>query len=156
MEDIKKILTQASDKAMRKIRSNVSRLKATGKTLSSLFRNVSDTKLTIGGSGGLLWLETGRPPAKSNQPKFEIDELLKWMSAKGIGSGMQAKEKERLAKFIKYRINAKGTRKWQKGQGSIVEDVYTSTLDEMDSEITRDILEIDFIPVYKGKNIIIE
>lgn len=153
---IQSILQKRGKSALADIRRNIRKFKATGKTANSLFLNAQNTRLQIGGSGGLSWLETGRPPAKSSSPKWDINTLLEWMKAKNIGSGLSDKERQRLAQFIKYRINQRGTVKWQQGKGAIVDDVYTTRLSKLTQEIGKDIEEIegDFaLNVKEGKNI---
>jgi hypothetical protein len=156
VDEIKKILQSSSEKAFKDIKVNVRKQKATGKTLNALFNRVTENSITMGGDGGLSWLETGRGPAKTNSPKFETQSLIDWMDAKGIGSSLNTKEKTRLANFFKYRINRFGTKKWQQGKGTIVDDVYTSRLQELTKEVNselrniRDILKIG----YNGKNIV--
>lgn len=131
---------------------------ATGKTKNSVEVKVTGNKGQILAGGGALYLERGRPPAKSSSPKWNLSSLIEWMNAKGIGSGLPEPAKKRLASFFKYKINKDGTRKWQKGRGRIVDNIYTARFEQLDEEIeiqVKELLSEEFNLSYKGKNVII-
>lgn len=139
-----------------RIRNNVRRFSATGKTLQSIKYELFQDGGQIVANKSIVFIERGRGPAKKSTPKWPWQTLLEWMKIRGIGTDLSEKRRESLAKFIKYKINQEGTRTWKKGRGEVVNNVYTDVVEELSNDVERVLtkeLEKNFNLNFKGKNV---
>jgi len=90
------------------VKQAVSKYSATNKTANSIEGISGDDWLKILGREFIEAMETGRGPRKSSTDSGFKDGMLEYMEARGIGSDLDQKGKENLAKFFVWNINKKG------------------------------------------------
>ena len=118
---LREALDDVGNDIVKTLRNNLSKAgkNATGKTSKSLRHEVTDEDgviaLTVYGRPFFNAVETGRGPRKSTtQGKFK-EAMLEWMQARGIGSALDQKGKEALARFFTWRINKLGDKLFRSG-----------------------------------------
>lgn len=122
---------------------------ATGKTEASIKfevkANAKGETLVLKTRKFFSTLETGRGPRKSFQKSKFLDNMLEWMTARGIGNDMDQKKKLQLAKFLVYKINKDGDQTFQHGG----HDVYSKQLAKFTKEL-KSAVKKDFILSYRA------
>lgn len=93
---------------------------ASGKTANSLAYEWQGDTMIISGIGHIFALEFGRKPSSAGGAGGESlrDRIRTWIDDKGIGAGMNEKEKNSLSWAISTNIHKKGTLLYQSGQQS--------------------------------------
>lgn len=124
------------------IKAALSAYSATGETVDSVRYESTSNTLKLFAREFIEAIETGRGPRQSNQDGGFKDRMLGYMKAKGIGTDLNEKKREQLAKFLVLKINREGDRLWKAGGGR---DVYSSVLDkfvdQLMAEVSKDQLE---------------
>jgi hypothetical protein len=128
------ILDQQGQKGVDIVKAAISKYSATGESADSVEYTSDDKSLQILAREFISAMETGRGPRKSNSDGGFKDKMLRYMQVRGIGSDLDAKKKEALAKFLVLRINKEGDKLFKKGGGR---DVYTKALEKFTEELTK-------------------
>lgn len=123
---------------------------ATGKTSKSLRHEVTDEDgviaLTVYGRPFFNAVETGRGPRKSTTQGTFKEGMLEWMQARGIGSALDQKGKERLARFFTWRINKLGDRLFRSGGRK---DIFTPVIEQSAVDKVKKIITDQFQIAFK-------
>lgn len=133
------VLTDAAEKWLQEIKDRMiaANQVATGKTINSLeLKYPSATSLELWGARYISVLEDGRPPRKGNNedPDF-LDNLKEWIVAKGLNYG-DAAGLDRLAKFLKFRINQLGTKLYRSGGGN---DIFKTPTEDFFEHLEKEL-----------------
>ena len=143
--EISQLLEQELQLLHNKILSNaqVAGKKVTGKTIASLeslvVKKSDSVNATISAAPWFFTLEHGRGPAKGKASGSDFLQNLKsWIQTKGIPVA-DDNELERLAKFLKWRINTSGTRQYRQGAKT---DIYTQAIDDFKNNIPQKVKEL--------------
>lgn len=156
MLEIQKMISAELKAATIRIKQKMRKYSASGKTLESIKTEMLPDGGQIVADKSIVYVERGRGPAKKSTPKWNLASLIGWMQIRGIGSDLDAKGKKNLASFIKYKINKEGTKTWQKGKGEVVNDVYTTIVEELSEDLEAKLInkiEGEFNLNFKGKNV---
>lgn len=143
-----KTLTEYGKLGVMALRQDVEKYSATGKTVDSIRFEVSvepDGTLTLTFYGRQFFkaLETGRAPRKnSSYGQFDLN-LLDYMEARGMLTGLTDKQKKAKAKSLAWYINKHGDQTYREGG----REVYSDTLFKLVSELKRAITQ-DFTKLY--------
>jgi hypothetical protein len=143
-----KTLTEYGKLGVMALRQAVEKYSATGKTVYSIRFEVSvepDGTLTLTFYGRQFFkaLETGRAPRKnSSYGQFDLN-LLDYMEARGMLTGLTDKQKKAKAKSLAWYINKHGDQTYREGG----REVYSDTLFKLVSELKRAITQ-DFTKLY--------
>jgi hypothetical protein len=131
------ILIKYGQLGVEAIKQAVGKISATGETAHSVHFKVQAqgaiTTLTIYGRKFFKAIETGRGPRKTTKDSGFKDYMMKYMRAKGIGSGLSPKKFEQLAKFLVLKINKEGDKTFKQG-GRLV---YTPVLEKLKKEVVK-------------------
>lgn len=144
-----KTLTDYGKLGVMALRQAVEKYSATGKTVDSIRFEVSvedngkTITLTFYGRQFFKALETGRAPRKSSTyGEFDLN-LLDYMEARGMLTGLTDKQKKAKAKSLAWYINKHGDQTYRDGG----REVYSKTLFKLVSELKRAITS-DFTKLY--------
>jgi hypothetical protein len=143
-----KTLTEYGKLGVMALRQAVEKYSATGKTVDSIRFEVSvdsdgNMTLTFYGRQFFKALETGRAPRKnSSYGQFDLN-LLDYMEARGMLTGLTDKQKKAKAKSLAWYINKHGDQTYREGG----REVYSDTLFKLVSELKRAITQ-DFTKLY--------
>lgn len=116
------------------LKKSVAPYSATKKTEQSIRFESTETTLKIFGRQFIETLETGRGPRKSSTQGDFLDNMLDYMKARGIGSGLNDKKRKQLAKFLVLKINKEGDKLYKSGGNR---DVYSSTLEKFQDQLIQ-------------------
>ena len=120
------------------LRNAVTPFDATGKTKASIRYVATEDRLLIFGRQFFKALETGRGPRVSSEYSGFDNSLLEYINAKGIGSELDQKGKERLAKFMAYKINKEGDRTYKRGGRQVYSDELEKFIDELKGKVMKE------------------
>jgi hypothetical protein len=143
-----KTLTEYGKLGVMALRQAVEKYSATGKTVDSIRFEVfvdSDGNMTLTFYGRQFFkaLETGRAPRKNTSyGQFDLN-LLDYMEARGMLTGLTDKQKKAKAKSLAWYINKHGDQTYREGG----REVYSDTLFKLVSELKRAITQ-DFTKLY--------
>jgi hypothetical protein len=143
-----KTLTEYGKLGVMALRQAVEKYSTTGKTVDSIRFEVSvdsdgNMTLTFYGRQFFKALETGRAPRKnSSYGQFDLN-LLDYMEARGMLTGLTDKQKKAKAKSLAWYINKHGDQTYREGG----REVYSDTLFKLVSELKRAITQ-DFTKLY--------
>jgi hypothetical protein len=143
-----KTLTEYGKLGVMALRQAVEKYSATGKTVDSIRFEVSvdsdgNMTLTFYGRQFFKALETGRAPRKNTSyGQFDLN-LLDYMEARGMLTGLTDKQKKAKAKSLAWYINKHGDQTYREGG----REVYSDTLFKLVSELKRAITQ-DFTKLY--------
>jgi hypothetical protein len=143
-----KTLTEYGKLGVMALRQAVEKYSATGKTVDSIRFEVSvesdgTMTLTFYGRQFFKALETGRAPRKNTSyGQFDLN-LLDYMEARGMLTGLTDKQKKAKAKSLAWYINKHGDQTYREGG----REVYSDTLFKLVSELKRAITQ-DFTKLY--------
>jgi hypothetical protein len=131
MLSFKEILTAIGSIGVHALKDDVDRVTATGKTAASIRFEVEEkdgvSRLRIFARKFFRALETGRGPRRSNTESGFTDGMLEYVRAR---MGLSGKEAERMANFLRWRINKEGDETFKRG-GRVV---YSPTLEQIKDE----------------------
>jgi hypothetical protein len=151
-ELIRKTLTRYGNLGVEGLKKDVQKVSATGKTAESIRFEVAYEeqmwRLTYYGRQFFKALETGRGPRETDQDGNFKQNMLEYMKARGIGSDLDEKKREALARFLVLKINREGDSTYKKG-GRIV---YSATLSKLVDELIN-ALKKDVVNKYIEENI---
>lgn len=126
------LLKKQGEIGIQKVKSAIAPFSATRETEESIRFESTETTLKIFAREFIEAMETGRGPRQSSTDGGFKDKMLDYMQARGIGSELDQKSKERLAKFLVLKINRDGDKLWKKGGGR---DVYSKAVEEFTEEL---------------------
>jgi hypothetical protein len=144
---IEQVLTQYGLMGVQLLRTDVSKVSATGKTADSIRFEIQKKDngnyiFRLLGREYFSTLETGRGPRKSSSyGEFDLN-LLEYMKAKGIGQDLDDKKQRQLAKFLAYRINKEGDQTFKSGGRIVYSDTLTKFIQELTRAITKDFTQL--------------
>ena len=134
------------------LRTSIAHLRATGSTEESIRSEVTPTSLSLFGRGFFSTLETGRGPRKSSQPGDFQDNMLAYMRARGIGSGLSDKKKKQLARFLTWKINKEGDKTHKAGGRQVYSQALNKFVDELKEAVKKDLREEYILEITKPIN----
>lgn len=124
------------------LKNDVSRISATGDTKDSIRYEVKSTDdtdtLKLIGRAFFKAIETGRGPRQSTKDEGFKDKMLEYMKARGIGSDLDEKKREQLAKFLVMKINREGDKTYKQGGRIVFTPTLNKLVDELRRELARD------------------
>lgn len=133
---LKDVLNEQGKKGVDLIKESVSKYSATGKTADSIEYKSDDKRLQILAREFIQAMETGRGPRKSSDNGNFKDRMLEYMERKGIGSSLDQKKKEALAKFLVLKINREGDKLYKSGT---TRNVYSKVLSEFVEQLEKEV-----------------
>lgn len=138
-----RLVTEYGKLGVMALRQDVEKLSATGDTADSIRFEVfqdsnGDITLTFLARAFFKALETGRAPRKSGQyQEFDLN-LLEYMEARGMVSGLTDKQKKTKAKSLAWYINKYGDSTYRKGGRIVYSPTITKLVIELKRAITQD------------------
>jgi len=141
MESTVKILKQYGALAVIAVKNDLQKVSATGKTAASIRFTVTSPsesvdKLTIYGRAFTPAIETGRGPRKNSQQSDFEDNLKEWVKIRF--GGLDPKKQERLAKFLRWKINKEGDKTHKEGGKEVYSQSLYRAVDEAKAAIRKD------------------
>lgn len=133
------VLEQQGKKGVEIVKAAVSKYSASGDTVNSIEFQSTENSLQILAREFIQTLETGRGPRKSSESGGFKDKMLRYMQARGIGSDLDQKKKEALAKFLVLKINREGDKLYKAGGGR---DVYTKALEGFVKDLEKEVSKV--------------
>lgn len=137
MKSIATILNNYGRLGVELLKLDVSKISATGKTEESIHFTTDDNedfnRLTYWGRKYFSAIETGRGPRESNKYGGYDKSLLEYMEARGMLTGLSARQKKRKAKSLAFFINKHGDSTYRSG-GRVV---YSDSLQKIAKELTE-------------------
>jgi hypothetical protein len=154
MKNVTQTLAEYGAAAITALKADLSRINATGETADSLrfeVKSDDDTdKLVIYAREFFSAIETGRGPRKSSQDGGFKDSMLEYMKARGIGSELDPKKREQLAKFLVWKINKEGDKTFKQGGRIVYTPTINKLVDELKKELRKDYVEFAIKELRKG------
>lgn len=130
--ELSKILNDEFTVLKSEIAANLRRAGHSDKSVEKIEMKTGETDAEIIIPDEIKYAETGRGPAKGgNSNGIFLQNLKDWIKAKGLNVKDDA-EAERLAAFLKWRINKFGTKQWQQGRRY---DIYTSAVRNFEQRV---------------------
>lgn len=124
------------------LKQAVQKVSATGDTADSIHYEVKSTEdtdtLRLLGRAYFKAIETGRGPREGSTDEGFKDNMLAYMKARGIGSDLDEKKRENLAKFLVYKINKEGDKTYKQGGRIVYTPALNKLVEELKRELTRD------------------
>jgi hypothetical protein len=151
MKSVTQTLNELGTAGVSAIKRDIETLSATGesaKMVRAEIKSDDDTdKLTIYGPA---YIETGRGPRKSSQEGGFKDKMLEYMKARGIGSELDPKKREQLARFLVLKINKEGDKTFKQGGRIVYTPTINKLVDELKKELRKDYVEFAIKELRKG------
>lgn len=143
MKTVQTILSNYGRLTVESLQLDVQDVSATGKTAKSIHYVVesdSDTdRLLVFGREYFSALETGRGPRKSSQYGQYDQSLLEWMEARGMLTGLSARQKQRRAKSLAFLINKHGDSIYREGGREVYSDTLKKLTRELSETLTKEV-----------------
>lgn len=126
------------------LKQDVDKVSATGKTRESIRYEVTQD----GTIQGLQFyarmffkaMETGRGPRKSDQYQEFDKYMLEYMQARGIGADLSPKKRQKLAKFLVWKINKEGDKTYKEGGRIVYSPTLTRIIKELTEAVKKDVI----------------
>lgn len=137
MQAVVNILRTMGAATVAAIQTDIEKVSVTGKSAKKVRMVVESTQgvdmLIIYGP---TYIETGRGPRKSSEESDFQDNLEEWIEHRT--SGLNDKQKQRLARYLRLKINREGDETWKKGGRIVYHDTVVKAANAMKAAVAKD------------------